>query len=191
MNLEEYKAKHSAYDTWAEGCNCARCSKAARENGWKRPKSAPVRPPAPDAELWTSKTGLVREDWRIKHGTKSRIKAGCTCEVCKSAVIRLEWEKLRVAESKKVAKSPVEGVGMSDIGWIILQVQRMAEDKSIPARKRERARWWYQKLTLADYAPATPIVTQSGGRRRSHNGRRQVATDMQWDGTYKRPLIET
>lgn len=191
MNLEEYKAKHSSYDTWAEGCNCSMCQKTAKANGWKRPKAAPVRPSAPKTVMFTSKSGEVREDWRVKHGTNSRIKAGCECEVCKSAVIRLEWDKLRVAESKKSTKSPVEGVGMSDIGWIILQIQRMAEDKGIPARKRERARWWYQKLTLAECAPATPIVTQSGGRRRSHNARRQIAAEMAWNGPNIRPLIET
>ena len=80
---------------------------------------------------------------------------------------------------------------MSDIGWIILQVQQMSEDRSIPTVKRERARWWYNKLTLAESAPATPIVTESGGRRRSHNGRRLTASDLKWDGPDLRPLMET
>lgn len=130
------------------------------------------------------------EDRRIKHGSRSRVKAGCTCDVCTKAALRFEWADAR---KKDPSRDEYQGraVGMSDIGWIILQVRKMSEDKTLPASKRARARWWYNRLTLAEQAPATPIVTESGGRRRSHNGRRQVSTDLAWDGPYQRPLIET
>lgn len=133
---------------------------------------------------WRSKTGLVREDWRIKHGTASRVKAGCRCILCSRKARSIEIEK-------NYTKDEVLPIGgMTDIGWIILQIQAMAEDKSVPAAKRARARWWYDKLTLADSAPATPVLVQSGGRRRSHNDRRQTATDLLYTGQYTRPLKE-
>ncbi len=134
--------------------------------------------------LWTSKTGKVVEDWRIKHGSASRVKAGCECDLCTKARRTIKIKKAQPAHTP-------EAVGMTDVGWIVLQIQRMAEDRSVPAWKRARAREWYHRLTYADSAPATSIVTESGGRRRSHNGRRTVAADMLWNGTYKKQLIET
>lgn len=80
---------------------------------------------------------------------------------------------------------------MTDLGWIVLQVQKMSEDMTVPAKKRARARQWYQHLTMADAASATPVITQSGGRRRSHNAKRQYATDMEFHGPYRRTMIET
>jgi hypothetical protein len=136
--------------------------------------------------LWVSKTGLVREDWRIRHGTKSRVAAGCECDLCKKAARSFEI----ASKQPKEASAPL-AVGMTDVGWIVLQIQRMAEDRSIPAAKRARARWWYQRLTYADSASATSIVQESGGRRRSHNARRLVASDLEYSGDYKRPLIQT
>lgn len=129
-------------------------------------------------------------DKRRIHGTKSRLRAGCVCEICLAAKPYIEWGTIRKRVNAK-ERFTAEGVGMTDIGWIVLQIQRMAEDKSVPAAKRARAREWYHRLTYADSAPATSIVAESGGRRRSHNARRQVATDMQWHGPSKRPLIET
>ncbi|UVG35168.1 hypothetical protein SEA_CECE_156 [Microbacterium phage Cece] len=137
-----------------------------------------------DGEPWVSKTGKVMENWRIKHGTVSRVKAGCRCSLCARKARSIEIEK----NLPKEEALPVGG--MTDIGWIVLQIQAMSEDKSVPAAKRARAKWWYDRLVMADSAPATPIVLQSGGRRRSHNDRRVVASDLQWSGMYTRPLKE-
>lgn len=138
----------------------------------------------------TRLTAAGLPDQRIKHGSKSRVAAGCTCDVCKKAVIRLEWDEKRKKESRK-DEYQGRAVGMTDLGYIVLKCQEMADNRNLPARVRERARYWYNKLTYADAAPATPMVTQSGGRRRSHNARRQTAAELQWSGEYRTQLIET
>lgn len=67
-------------------------------------------------------------------------------------------------------------------GYIIFRLQQIAEDVHEPMQRRERARRWYDHLTKADSPSSTPIVYQSGGRRRSRSVGREFAKEAEYQG---------
>ncbi|URP22304.1 hypothetical protein SEA_BIG4_271 [Microbacterium phage Big4] len=75
-------------------------------------------------------------------------------------------------------------------GYIIFRLQQIAEDRHEPMHRRERARKWYDHLTKADSPSCYPIVSQSGGRRRTKGDRAEFATETMYHGSYKQPEPE-
>ncbi len=73
-------------------------------------------------------------------------------------------------------------------GYIIMELQRISEDLSESAERRRKARAWFDKLTMADSLPATPIQSDSGGRRRSHSAGREFVKEAEYQG-YDRPYV--